>query len=172
MIEQVILVDANDVEIGVAEKMEAHEKAMLHRAFSIFIFNDQGKMLIHQRANEKYHSGGLWTNACCGHPRPNEKTLDAAKRRLMEEMGIDCILEHKFSFTYKAFLDHNLTEHEIDHVFAGTFNNTPDPNPNEVMAYKWLTLDEVKDAVRSNPEKFTIWFKICLEEVIAKTGLH
>ncbi len=171
MSEQVILVDVNDVQIDVAEKMEAHEKGLLHRAFSIFIFNDSGEMLIHQRADEKYHSGGLWTNACCGHPRPNEKTQDAAKRRLTEEMGVDCLLEYKFLFTYKVVLDHGLTEHEIDHVFIGRFNGTPNPNPNEVMAYKWLSLNEVKDAVRLTPEVFTEWFKICLNEVISKTDL-
>lgn len=168
MNEQVILVDTNDVEIGVAEKMEAHEKALLHRAFSVFIFNDAGEMLIHQRALSKYHSGGLWTNACCGHPRPNEKTLDAAKRRLMEEMGIACELEHKFTFTYKVALDNHLTEHEVDHVFTGKFNGTISPNSNEVQDYKWLSVADVERALSLNSDSFTEWFKICLSEVLSK----
>jgi isopentenyl-diphosphate Delta-isomerase len=169
MSEQVILVDTNDVEIGVAEKMEAHQKALLHRAFSVFIFNDAGEMLIHQRALSKYHSGGLWTNACCGHPRPNEKTLDAAKRRLMEEMGINCELEHKFAFTYKVALDNHLTEHEVDHVFIGKFNGPVAANSLEVQDYKWLSIEDVKHALSQNADSFTEWFKICLSEVLSKT---
>jgi isopentenyl-diphosphate delta-isomerase len=170
MIEHVILVDSNDVEIGIAEKMEAHEKALLHRAFSVFLFNRSGEMLIHQRAISKYHSGGLWTNACCGHPRPNESTLNASKRRLMEEMGIACELKNNFSFTYKASLDNDLTEHEIDHVFIGEFNGVPSINPIEVQAYKWISIEELKHAVISSPETFTEWFKICLEKVISKSN--
>ena len=123
--EEVILVNEADEQIGVMEKMEAHEKGLLHRAFSVFIFNDKGEMLLQQRALNKYHSGGLWTNACCSHPRPGEDTLQAAKRRLMEEMGIETSLTLKNSFTYKTAFENGLTEHEFDHIFIGTFNQEP-----------------------------------------------
>ncbi|HLP13968.1 MAG TPA: isopentenyl-diphosphate Delta-isomerase [Flavobacteriales bacterium] len=166
--EFVILVDANDVQTGVAEKMEAHQKALLHRAFSVFIFNLKGEMLIHQRAMEKYHSGGKWTNACCGHPRPNETTAEAASRRLKEEMGFTCMLDEKFSFTYKAELDHQLSEHEIDHVFFGQFEGDPLPDSNEVMSYKWVSIATLKQDVELNPGSYTTWFKICLDEVLSK----
>lgn len=166
--EFVILVDANDVQTGVAEKMEAHQKALLHRAFSVFIFNLKGEMLIHQRAMEKYHSGGKWTNACCGHPRPNETTAEAASRRLTEEMGFTCTLDEKFSFTYKAELDHQLSEHEIDHVFFGQFEGDPLPDSNEVMSYKWVSIAALKQDVELNPGTYTAWFKICLDEVLSK----
>jgi isopentenyl-diphosphate delta-isomerase len=168
MNELVILVDVNDVETGVAEKLEAHQKGLLHRAFSVFIFNSKGQMLIHQRAREKYHSGGKWTNACCGHPRPNENTMHAASRRLNEEMGIACLMEEKFVFTYEAGFENGLTEHEIDHVIFGSFEGMPKPNPVEVMDYKWIDCDLLKQAILENPEAYTAWFKICLEEVLSK----
>ena len=163
--EEVILVNEHDQEIGVMEKMEAHAKAQLHRAFSVFVINNQKEILIHQRALEKYHSGGLWTNACCSHPRPGETLEDATQRRLMEEMGFTCPVEKVFSFIYKAELDSGMTEHEFDHVFIGEFNGTPQPNPAEVMDYKWLSYDELHNDLREYPERYTEWFKICFNQV-------
>ena len=167
MSEFVILVDENDRETGTAEKMEAHRKGLLHRAFSVFIFNHQNQMLIHQRAIKKYHSGGKWTNACCGHPRPGEDTKMAATRRLAEEMGMQCTLIEKFSFIYKAQLDNALTEHEVDHVFFGISDEIkPNINSSEVMNYKWMDIESLSNEVTSRPENFTEWFKICFAEVM------
>lgn len=163
--EYVILVDEQDNEIGTMEKMQAHEEAKLHRAFSVFVFNEQGEVMIHQRALHKYHSGGLWTNACCSHPRKGETVLEAAHRRLMEEMGFDCELEEQFSFIYKAALDNELTEHELDHVLFGKFNGTPAINPAEVADWKYLGWDALKADVSRHPENYTEWFKIALDEV-------
>jgi isopentenyl-diphosphate delta-isomerase len=160
----VILVDQNDIEIGSIEKMEAHEKALLHRAFSVFIFNSNGELLMQQRANDKYHSAGLWTNTCCSHPFPGEKTLDAANRRLLEEMGLKTNLEFKFKFLYKAPFDNNLTEHEIDHVFVGYSNEIPQLNAEEVAAYKYMTLEKVQQSIAIEPEQYTVWFKIIFSE--------
>lgn len=162
--EKVILVDTNDKPIGTMEKMEAHEKGLLHRAFSIFVFNQKKELLIHQRAFEKYHSGGLWTNTCCSHPRENETTEAAAHRRLVEEMGFDCSLEKRFDFIYKATLDKGLTEHEFDHVFIGEYEAEIIPNPNEVAAWKYIALDKLYKDVAENPEHYTAWFKIALEQ--------
>jgi isopentenyl-diphosphate delta-isomerase len=164
-LEKVILVDENDNALGLMEKMEAHEKALLHRAFSVFTFNNKGELLIHQRAHEKYHSGGLWTNTCCSHPREGETTLEAAKRRLQEEMGFVCELNEAFSFIYKAELDQGLTEHEYDHVFIGEFNGEPQINPNEVADWKYVDLEMLKQDVDRNPENYTVWFKIALKEL-------
>jgi isopentenyl-diphosphate delta-isomerase len=163
--EQVILVNEKDETIGTMEKMEAHEKALLHRAFSVFIFNENGDMLIHRRADEKYHSGGLWTNACCSHPRVGETTEEAAHRRLMEEMGFDSSIQEQFTFTYRAELDHGLTEHEFDHVFFGTFNGNPLPNPKEVSDWKYISMEELMANVARHPACYTEWFKIALTEV-------
>ncbi|MGC8851384.1 MAG: isopentenyl-diphosphate Delta-isomerase, partial [Candidatus Micrarchaeia archaeon] len=138
--EQVILVDENDRELGVGEKMEVHRNGQLHRAFSIFVFNSDGKLLIHQRAKEKYHSGGLWTNTCCSHPRPGEKLDEAIHRRLVEEMGFDCPLKEVFSFVYQVKFENGLFEHELDHVYIGKFDGDPKPNPAEVMDWKWVDL--------------------------------
>ena len=160
--EEVILVDANDQEIGVAEKIKAHETGQLHRAFSVFVFNSKGQLLIHQRALEKYHSGGLWTNTCCSHPRPSETTVDAAHRRLQEEMGMDCKLTEQFQFIYKAKLGNGLIEHEYDHVFVGRTDIMPNPNSNEVAKINYISLEELEQAIVSHPEKYTAWFKICL----------
>ncbi len=165
MKEEVILVNEADEQIGVMEKMEAHEKGLLHRAFSVFIFNDKGEMLLQQRALNKYHSGGLWTNACCSHPRPNEDTLQAAKRRLMEEMGIETPLTSKTSFTYKTAFENGLTEHEFDHIFIGTFNQEPKPNSLEVNSYCWKSVESVKNSIKQMPDIYTSWFKIALEKV-------
>lgn len=165
--EQVILVDESDHPIGVMEKMEAHEKALLHRAFSVFLFNDKGEMLLQRRAFTKYHSGGLWTNACCSHPRPGETNLAAAQRRTMEELGIAPVIEHKFSFLYKAAFDNGLTEHEFDHVFMGEWNDVVHLNPEEVDEVRYLTIDAIKTDLHENPEAYTAWFKIAFDQVIA-----
>jgi isopentenyl-diphosphate Delta-isomerase len=142
--EQVILVNEQDEPLGLMEKMEAHEKGILHRAFSVFLFNDRHQLLLQKRALTKYHSGGLWTNTCCSHPRENEEVLDAGNRRLREEMGIQSQLTNVFSFVYRAELDNNLIEHELDHVLVGTFNDTPQPNPEEVMDWKYIDLEEIR----------------------------
>ncbi len=163
--EYVILVDENDQEIGTMEKMQAHREARLHRAFSVFVFNDQDEVMLHQRAFSKYHSGGLWTNTCCSHPRKGETVLEAAHRRLQEEMGFDCDLREAFNFTYKAALDNDLTEYELDHVVLGRFNGEPNLNPDEVAAYKYMNWEELKQDVASNPDMYTEWFKIALDEV-------
>ncbi|MFN5459807.1 MAG: isopentenyl-diphosphate Delta-isomerase [Bacteroidota bacterium] len=163
---QVILVDNNDFELGTMEKIEAHEKGLLHRAISVFIFNSDGKMLLQRRAKHKYHSGGLWTNTCCSHPYPGEKIMNAAKRRLKEEMGMECELTSAFSFIYKVNLDKGMTEHELDHVFIGTTNSTPEINREEVEDFKYLSIEETEKLIRSNPEDFTEWFKIALNQTI------
>ena len=166
----VILVDENDVPTGTMEKMEVHEKALLHRAFSVFIFNSKGKMLLQKRANNKYHSAALWTNACCSHPSPGQATLPAATKRLHEEMGFTTTLEKVFDFIYKAPFDNGLTEHEFDHVFIGTYDNVISPNRDEVSDYCYKTLSEINDSIQSHPQKYTAWFKIAfpkLQEYLA-----
>jgi isopentenyl-diphosphate Delta-isomerase len=160
--ELVVLVDEHDNEIGTAEKLVAHQKALLHRAFSVFIFNSNGELLLQQRANSKYHSAGLWTNTCCSHPRPNELVLDAANRRLEEEMGLKVDLEKKFDFVYKTPFDNDLTEYEFDHVFVGYTDDEPAPNADEVESYKWKTIDEIKTDLILFPNTFTSWFKIAI----------
>lgn len=162
--EQVILVDENDKQIGLMPKLEAHEKALLHRAFSVFVFNDQGKLLVQQRASHKYHSPLLWTNTCCSHQRDGESNIQAGTRRLKEEMGFTCELKELFSFIYKAPFDNGLTEHELDHVMVGEFEGEPKINKNEVESYKWMTLDEVKNDIKAQPERYTEWFKIIFKE--------
>ena len=166
MIEKVILVDKNDNEVGTMEKQEAHVKGLLHRAFSVFIFNDKNELLLQRRAVNKYHSGGLWTNTCCSHPRQNEKTEDAAKRRLFEEMGMRSTLKKQFDFVYKAKLDNNLYEHELDHVFFGFTNDLPIINPEEVEEYTYKTLEDIGNEMKTIPDKYTEWFKICFREVV------
>jgi isopentenyl-diphosphate delta-isomerase len=163
--EYVVLVDENDNEVGLMEKMEAHEKALLHRAFSIFLFNDKKELLLQQRAFSKYHSGGLWTNTCCSHPRKGESIEEAADRRLMEEMGITAPMEKAFSFIYKARFDNDLTEHELDHVVLGTFNGTPEINPEEVADWKYASMDSIASDMKANPDKYTAWFRIVFDEV-------
>lgn len=164
--ELLILVDEDDYPLGLMEKMEAHKKGKLHRAFSIFVFNTNMKLLLQQRADTKYHSAGLWSNTCCSHPRHGEKTIDAAKRRLKEEMGLQCDLIFVFSFVYKAELNNGLIEHEYDHVFVGISNEEPITNPNEVKAWKYITLTELKNDIAKNPEQYTEWLKICLPKMI------
>jgi len=163
--EFVILVDENDNELGSMEKIEAHEKAVLHRAFSIFIFNDKGQMMLQQRALSKYHSPGLWTNTCCSHPRPGETLEEATQRRIVEEMGFSCEMDEVLSFIYKAPFDHGLTEHELDHVFIGKYKDDPVINPDEVEAWKWVELSDLLRDVEENPDKYTVWFKIALKEM-------
>ena len=162
--EHVILVNDKDEQIGLMAKMEAHEKALLHRAFSVFIFNDKEELLLQRRAMSKYHSPGLWTNTCCSHQRDGESNIDAGKRRLKEEMGFTCDLTEIFSFIYKAPFDNGLTEHELDHVMIGTFNEEPIINIEEVDDYKWMSLDAVKDDISLNAEHYTAWFKIIFKE--------
>lgn len=161
----VILVNEQDEPIGVMEKMEAHRKGVLHRAFSIFIFNSKGEMLLQQRAQGKYHSGGLWTNTCCSHPLPGEDTLHAATRRLQEEMGFTTLLEKIFDFVYLTEFEHGLTEHEFDHVFIGTFEGRMTPDPMEVKDYCYKSLEEIEATLLSHPQKYTAWFNIAFPKV-------
>ena len=164
MEEQVILIDENDNPIGLMEKIEAHEKALLHRAFSVFIFNKKGELMLQQRAADKYHSPLLWTNTCCSHQRDGETNIEAGKRRLLEEMGFVTDLKEVFSFIYKAPFDNGLTEHELDHVMVGYFNGEPNLNKDEVESYTWMTLDAVKTDIEKNPNEYTAWFKIIFEK--------
>ncbi len=149
--EYVVLVDENDEPVGIMEKMEAHEKGVLHSAFSVFIFNDNGELMMQQRALSKYHSPGLWTNTCCSHPREGEKPLDAAHRRMVEEMGFDCEFEEAFTFIYKADVGQGLTEHEFDHVFIGQTDKTPKINPEEVNDWKFKKMEDIKADMKINP---------------------
>jgi isopentenyl-diphosphate Delta-isomerase len=160
MLVDVVLVNANDEQIGTMEKMEAHQKGLLHRAFSVFVFNSQGQMLLQQRALNKYHSGGLWTNTCCSHPYPNEAVAVAANRRLQEEMGFSTTLTPAFVFTYHAQLDNQLIEHEVDHVFVGTYEGSVLCNPQEVESYCYKTLATIDDELVQQPNLYTEWFKI------------
>lgn len=162
----VILVDQNDVPRGIMEKMEAHQKGELHRAFSIFIFNSKNELLLQKRTLNKYHSGGLWTNTCCSHPLPGEDLKESAHKRLQEEMGFDCTLNNVFHFIYRSELDNRLTEHELDHVFIGHYNNAPDINTEEAMEWKYMSIDEIKQGLKLNPEQYTVWFKIIFEKVL------
>ncbi len=161
--ENVILVDENDNQIGTMPKMEAHEKAVLHRAFSVFIMNDKGETMLQQRAADKYHSPLLWTNTCCSHQRVGESNIEAGKRRLQEEMGFVAELDELISFIYKAPFDNGLTEHEFDHVMIGNFDGVPNINPDEVAAWKWMKPEAVKADIKSFPELYTAWFKIIFE---------
>ena len=162
--EQVILVDGQDNETGVMEKLQAHIEGRLHRAISVFIFNSKGELLLQQRAEGKYHSANLWTNTCCSHPRPGEPVQDAAVRRLFEEMGLRCELKEVFSFVYKAQLDHNLTEYEFDHVFVGTCDDLPKPDVTEVAAWMYIKPDTLIKDTGEYPDKYTAWFSICLQD--------
>ncbi len=164
MEEQVILVDEQDNPIGLMPKIEAHERALLHRAFSVFVFNENGDLLLQQRAASKYHSPLLWTNTCCSHPRDGESNIEAGKRRLQEEMGFSCDLEEVFWFIYKAPFDNGLTEHELDHVLIGQFNGEPVIDKSEVASYKWMSLSEIKKDIELYPENYTAWFKIIFNE--------
>jgi isopentenyl-diphosphate delta-isomerase len=164
--EQVILVDENDVSTGTMAKMEAHEKAVLHRAFSIFIFNTKGEMLLQQRAAGKYHSGGLWSNSCCSHPRPGEETAAAAARRLQEEMGFEARLEKIFDFVYKASFENGLAEHEFDHVFIGYHDGPVNPDKNEAGDYAYMSMPDIQKMMQTQPELFTAWFHIAFPKIV------
>ena len=161
--EKVILVDKNDNQVGLMPKLEAHEKGLLHRAFSIFIFNSRYELLLQKRASSKYHSGGLWTNTCCSHPREGEDTLDAANRRLDEEMGIKTSLRKVYDFIYKAELDNQLTEHEFDHVFYGVCDRDPILNKDEAEDFKWVDMETLNNDIIKNENNYTVWFKIAFE---------
>ena len=160
--EQVILVNEKDEPIGLMNKMEAHEKAVLHRAFSVFVLNDKNEVMLQQRAHHKYHSPLLWTNTCCSHQRAGETNLQAGKRRLFEEMGFQVELKELFHFIYKAPFDNGLTEHELDHVMIGYSNEVPSINPEEVESWKWMKIEDIKDDMIQNPALYTIWFKSIL----------
>ncbi|MDE1869819.1 MAG: isopentenyl-diphosphate Delta-isomerase [Candidatus Micrarchaeota archaeon] len=164
---EVILVNEQDEQIGTLEKLKAHQNgAKLHRAFSIFVFNSKGETLLQRRASTKYHTPGKWTNTCCSHPYIGESILDAAHRRLREEMGFDCTLTEEFSFIYRAEVGNGLTEHEYDHVLFGTYNGAPKLNREEAEDYKWASLEDIKKDAKENPESYTPWLKIALERVI------
>ena len=164
----VVLVDSQDNELGKMEKLEAHEKGLLHRAFSIFLFNSKGEMLIQQRALSKYHSPGLWTNACCSHPAPNESIIQAGNRRLKEELGLSTELVDAFNFEYRETFENNLTEHELDHVLVGYSEENPILTQEEAKDYRWITWANLLEEIDLNPENFTIWFKIILTKHIEK----
>ena len=167
MAENVILVDEKDNEIGTMPKMEAHVSGVLHRAFSVFIFNQNGELLLQQRALDKYHSGGKWTNTCCSHPRVGEETLAAANRRLLEEMGMECELNYGFNFLYKADVENGLIEHEFDHVYYGICDDLPAINLTEVAAYKYVKIDTLRLDLEKNPALYTEWLKISFNKVLA-----
>lgn len=158
--EHVILVDQEDNAIGTMEKLEAHQKGVLHRAFSILLFNSKGEILLQKRSRLKYHSSSLWTNTCCSHPLPSETMEEATRRKLKQEMGIDLRPEFAYKFTYKANLDKGLVEHECDHVFIGTFDGTPEINPEEVEDWKFSEINSLRDDIRKNPGSYTFWFKL------------
>lgn len=166
--EHVILVSDQDEVVGTMEKYEAHRQGALHRAFSIFLFDAAGRLLMQQRAADKYHSGSLWTNTCCSHPRPGEKTSTAAARRLHEEMGLLTPLEHSFTFTYRAEVGFGLIEHELDHVFFGIAQSTPTPNPAEVQDWRYVEVEALSAEIAAHPERFTTWLRICWPMVMER----
>lgn len=166
MTNEVVLVNECDEPIGMMEKLEAHQKGVLHRAFSVFILNNKNEVLLHQRAKNKYHGAGLWTNACCSHPAFGEDIQESAQRRLKEEMGMNCELEKLFHFTYKAEVENGLTEHEFDHVFIGYSDSVPYPDSAEVANWKWISIPNLLADLKHSPEKYTSWFKIALPLVL------
>jgi len=165
MADFVILVDTHDTPVGQMEKMEAHLQGKLHRALSIIVFNSKGELLLQQRAFSKYHTPGLWSNTACSHPRPGEDSLEAANRRLQEEMGFTTRLMESFDFVYKAHFDNGLIEHEFDHVFFGTFDGDPVVNPDEAHDFKWVKPLWLLEDMRSTPESYTVWFRIIMEKI-------
>ena len=168
---RVILVDAEDNAIGTADKLEAHRAGRLHRAFSVFIFNDRGEMLLQQRAEGKYHSGGLWSNACCSHPGPGEATESAARWRLQEEMGFTCPIEHVSELVYRTDVGGGLIEYEYDHLFVGRWNGRPGPDPAEVADWRWVPMEELETEVAQHPRRFTYWFRVALLELQSEDRL-
>lgn len=165
IMEKVVLVDANNRQTGTMEKTEAHEKGLLHRAFSVFILDSSGRLLLQRRSSGKYHSPGLWTNTCCSHPRPGESVKNAAIRRLKEEMGITCSLKESFTFIYKAEFDNGLTEHEFDHVLIGVTDSDPVVNPEEADSYKYIDPDNLAKDIHNSPDNYTVWFRIAYPRV-------
>lgn len=163
--EFVVLVNEKDQETGLMEKMQAHVEGVLHRAFSIFVFDSNDRLLLQQRALSKYHTPGLWTNTCCSHPRKNESLPQATRRRLMEEMGMECAMEKAFDFVYKADVGQGLTEHEFDHVFVGYTDELPQINKEEVESYRYANLEEIRHEMNKKPEDFTVWFRIAFDRV-------
>lgn len=163
--EQVVLVDEQDHPVGVAPKLDAHRSGALHRAFSVVVLNRRGEVLLQRRALGKYHSGGLWSNTCCGHPRPDEAVEAAAARRLREEMGLDCTLERRGAFTYRAELDDALVEHEYDHVLVGTTSDDPAPDPDEAMEWEWTNVQALARRVALEPERYTAWLPLVLAKL-------
>jgi isopentenyl-diphosphate delta-isomerase len=168
MEEFVVLIDEQDNQLGLMEKQQAHIAGLLHRAFSVFIFNEKGELLLQQRAAQKYHSPLLWTNTCCSHPRENESYKEAAIRRLQEEMGFQCEIEEKFHFIYKAQLGEELFEHELDHVFTGIYSGEININTDEVNDYKWIEMEDLILDMKENPDLYTVWFKIIFDEYLTK----
>lgn len=164
--DEVIIVDKNDTQMGTMEKMEAHQKGVLHRAISVFLFNDKQELLLQKRASGKYHSANLWTNTCCSHPKPGEEVSDAATRRLKEEMGIETPLTWCFKFHYETKLENELTENELDHVFVGHYNAQVQPNPDEVSDYRYVGTKELKSDIEAHPEAYTFWFKLIVDRVL------
>ncbi|WP_027419690.1 isopentenyl-diphosphate Delta-isomerase [Crocinitomix catalasitica] len=162
----VILVNDQDEPTGLMEKLEAHRQGLLHRAFSVFVFNNQQQLLLQRRAKSKYHSGGLWTNTCCSHPLDGETVEEAAERRLVEEMGFTCDMELQFNFIYRAELDQGMIENEFDHVLFGTYNEAPEVNPEEVGEWKYMDISAISIDLEENPEAYTAWFKIIFDRVI------
>lgn len=162
-----VLVNEQDEPHGSMDKMEVHQKGLLHRAFSVFIFNTKGEILLQQRAEKKYHSGNLWTNACCSHPAPGEDVSTAAQKRLHEEMGFSVPLTKVFSFIYKTEFDNGLTEHEYDHVFTGLYESDIKPNPSEVQDYCYMSPGAITESIESHPQKYTSWFKIAFPKILA-----
>ena len=166
MAEYLILTDEKDQFVGMMEKLLVHKLGLLHRAFSIFIFNTRGEMLLQQRAYDKYHSGGLWSNACCSHPRFEERISEAVNRRLWEEMGIQAHTDFAFSFTYRAALENGLTEHEYDHVYVGVTDAVPFPDKSEVNSWKYMSLHALQDDIAKHPANYTAWFKLCMPALL------
>ena len=163
--EYVILVDENDRQTGTCEKLEAHQRGLMHRAFSIFLFNKNGDFLLQQRANEKYHTPGLWSNTCCSHPRPDEEMEEALERKLFQEMGIHSLVEKVFDFAYRADFENGLVENEVDHVYFGEYNDSPNPNPSEIQSWKYSSFEEIKEEIAKHEASFTPWFKLVFERV-------
>ena len=168
MTEILILVDENDNQIGTGEKMAVHRAGTLHRCFSIFIVNSRGHLLLQKRAKSKYHSGGLWTNTCCSHPRDKESLEESIHRRLVEEMGFDCEMKEVFTFIYRAELDHGLTEHEYDHVYIGKYDGVISPNPEEADGYEWEDIETIRKDIKTNSGRYTVWSKIAIEKLLEK----
>ena len=168
--DEVILVDEHDTPVGTMEKLQAHQEGRLHRAFSAFIFNAKGELMLQKRAAAKYHSGGLWTNTCCSHQRPGEDTISAAHRRLQEEMGFDCAMKEIYAFAYRVAFENGLIEHEYDHVLIGTTDVEPKLNPEEADEWKWVSIPALREDIAQHPEKYTYWLRIAFEDVMQKAG--